>query len=86
MGNDIRTIVVNGNLALNSTLNANNFEIQGGIVRNGKSYDIDIGFQCSNSSPELRQNYPIYSRISLKDDPVSPYGLSVSILPPYSGN
>lgn len=81
-----KVIAVNSSLVLNPIVGANNFEIQGGIVTNGKSYNIDIGFQCSTSLPELRQNYPIYSRISLKDDPASPNGLTVSALPPSGGN
>jgi len=45
----------------------------------GAAPAFDLGFRCSDSLPELRQAYPLYSLLTLSQDAGEPSGLRVEV-------
>jgi len=58
------------------------YPMGGGIVKNGASYTYDLGLKCSPASVELRQQYGVYSVLTLTEDSTSASGLIITVAPP----
>jgi len=58
------------------------YPMGGGVVKNRDPYTYDLGLKCSAASVELRQNYSVYSVLTLTEDSTSASGLTMTVAPP----